>query len=230
MVNLRLTGGNVKNPNVHKVGVLALGSHLENHGPALPIDTDAKIASYIGLTASLNSGAKFLGVVLPSYEIPTINHGIHQELTDVAYEITKTLKSAKKYLGINSCVIVNGHGGNLDLYTLQEKIENKSNVITQINNSIVENEGAHAGSGEISMGKIIGITNEEEIKNQSDTNLYGEVGLTEFTQAREDDPGIEKGARDVEENGIYLDEVYGQQLINLCVNSVLFDIEKLSDL
>lgn len=230
MAKLRLTAGNVNNPYIHKVGVLALGSHLENHGPALPIDTDAKIASYVALTASLNSGAKFLGVILPSYELPTIDHGIHNDLTDVAYEITRCLKSAKKYLGINSCVLVNGHGGNLPLYKLHGQIEDKSDVIMQINNSIVENEGPHASSGELSMGKVIGITDEDEIKNQADTNIYGEVGLTEFKQARLDDPNIEKGALDVEENGVYLDEVYGQQLINLCINSVLFDIEKLSDL
>ncbi|MBO7731294.1 MAG: creatinine amidohydrolase, partial [Methanobrevibacter sp.] len=42
MVELRVNAGNVKNPNVHKIGIIALGSHLENHGPALPIDTDAK--------------------------------------------------------------------------------------------------------------------------------------------------------------------------------------------
>ena len=50
-----------------------------------------------------------------------------------------------------------------------------------------------------------------------------------FKQARKDDVGIEIGAKDVEENGVYVDDVYGQQLINLAVNSVLFDIEKLCD-
>ena len=35
MVELRVNAGNVKNPNVHKIGIIALGSHLENHGPAL---------------------------------------------------------------------------------------------------------------------------------------------------------------------------------------------------
>ena len=53
MVELRVNAGNVKNPNVHKIGIIALGSHLENHGPALPIDTDAKIASYIAFRAAL---------------------------------------------------------------------------------------------------------------------------------------------------------------------------------
>ena len=54
MAKLRFFAGNIKNENVHKIGIIALGSHLENHGPALPIDTDAKIASYIAFNASLN--------------------------------------------------------------------------------------------------------------------------------------------------------------------------------
>ena len=72
MVELRVNAGNVKNPNVHKIGIIALGSHLENHGPALPIDTDAKIASYIAFRAALESGAKFLGVIYPAHEIKGI--------------------------------------------------------------------------------------------------------------------------------------------------------------
>ena len=43
MAELRYGAGKVRNPEVHKIGIIALGSHLENHGPALPIDTDAKL-------------------------------------------------------------------------------------------------------------------------------------------------------------------------------------------
>ena len=67
MVELRYNAGNVRDKNIHKIGIIALGSHLENHGPALPIDTDAKIASYVAFNSSLLSGAKFLGVIYPSY-------------------------------------------------------------------------------------------------------------------------------------------------------------------
>ena len=63
MVILRYESGNVISPKVHGIGILAIGSHLENHGAALPIDTDSKIAVYIGLQASLITGAKFLGVL-----------------------------------------------------------------------------------------------------------------------------------------------------------------------
>lgn len=50
--------------------------------------------------------------------------------------------------------------------------------------------------------------NEAEIENQTDLSKYEEVGLYGFKQARENDPNIEEGARDVEENGVYVDEVY----------------------
>ncbi|MEA4957296.1 MAG: 2-amino-5-formylamino-6-ribosylaminopyrimidin-4(3H)-one 5'-monophosphate deformylase [Methanobrevibacter sp.] len=230
MVELRYDAGNIFNKNVHKIGIIALGSHLENHGPALPIDTDAKIAAYISLQASLESGAKFLGIIYPAHEIEEINHGIHYPLRELAENITKTLKSAKKYLNIDKVIIVNAHGGNIPLFQCLDEIE--SNIpldILIVNNTIIENEGPHGGSGEISIGKILGILNEDELSNQSNVNIFGEVGLSEFADARKNDPNIEEGAREIEDNGVYLDVSYGKQLLNLAINSVLFDIEKLLD-
>ena len=66
MAELRYGAGKVRNPEVHKIGIIALGSHLENHGPALPIDTDAKIGAYIAFQAALQTGAKFLGIIFPA--------------------------------------------------------------------------------------------------------------------------------------------------------------------
>ena len=60
MVVLKYESGNVISSKVHGIGILAIGSPLENHGAALPIDPDSKIAAYIGLQASLITGAKFL--------------------------------------------------------------------------------------------------------------------------------------------------------------------------
>ena len=198
MVELRVNAGNVRNPNVHKIGIIALGSHLENHGPALPIDTDAKIASYIAFKAALESGAKFLGVIYPAHEIDEINHGIHVSLDDLTDEIVKVLKSAKKYLGISSVVIVNGHGGNLPIVTCLYDIEERTDLLITLNSKIIESEGPHGGSGE-------------------------------FSQARKNDPNIEEGAIDIEENGVYVDEVYGNELLKLAINSVLLDVEKQLD-
>ena len=218
MVELRVNAGNVKNPNVHKIGIIALGSHLENHGPALPIDTDAKIASYIAFKASLESGAKFLGVIYPAHEIKEINHGIHVSLDDL-----------KKHLGISSVVIVNGHGGNLPIVTKLYDIEEQTGLLITLNSKIIESEGPHGGSGELSMAKVLGIINEDEVKNQTDLSQYGEVGLFMFSQARKNDPNIEEGAMDIEENGVYVDEVYGNELLKLAINSVLLDVEKQLD-
>jgi 2-amino-5-formylamino-6-ribosylaminopyrimidin-4(3H)-one 5'-monophosphate deformylase len=230
MIELRYSAGKIFDKDVHKIGIIALGSHLENHGPALPIDTDAKIAAYIALQASLESGAKFLGIIYPAHEIEEIKHGIHYPLDVVAKNIIKTLKSAKKFLNIEKVVIVNAHGGNLPLFQCLDRIEDEIPIsIVIINNTIIENEGPHGGSGEISIGKVLGILNEDELPNQTNLEIFGEVGLSEFKEAREKDPNIEEGALEIENNGVYLDVVYGKQLLNLAINSVLLDVEKLLD-
>ncbi|MBQ2961342.1 2-amino-5-formylamino-6-ribosylaminopyrimidin-4(3H)-one 5'-monophosphate deformylase [Methanobrevibacter sp.] len=229
MVELRLNAGNVRNSNVHKVGIIALGSHLENHGPALPIDTDAKIASYIAFKAALESGAKFLGVIYPAHEIKEINHGIHVSLDNLTKEIIRVLRSAKEYLGITSVVIVNGHGGNLPIVASLYEIEEQTGLLITLNSKIIESEGPHGGSGELSMGKVLGILDEDEVENQTDLSQYGEVGLSMFTEARLNDPNIEEGAIDIQENGVYVDEVYGNELLKLAINSVLLDVEKQLD-
>ena len=229
MIELRYSAGNIGNPNVHEIGIIALGSHLENHGPALPIDTDAKIASHIALQSSLKSGAKFLGVIYPAHEIEEINHGVHFSLEELVNNITGTLKSAKKYLAIEKVIIVNAHGGNIPLFVHTASIEDKTQLDIIINNKIVEAEGPHGGSGELSMGKILGIIDEDEIANQTNLNEYGEVGLAKFKKARKNDPGIEEGAYEIENHGVYVEESFGKLLFNLAINSVLLDIEKLLD-
>ena len=195
MVELRYRAGKINDPGVHKIGIIALGSHLENHGPALPIDTDAKIGAHIAFQSSLMTGAKFLGIIFPAYELDEINHGIHVSLDELKENVINTLNSAKKFLNIEKVVIVNAHGG----------------------------------SGELSMAKVLGIIDESEVENQADVSKYEEVGLYGFKEARENDPNIEEGAIDVEENGVYVDEEYGERLFNLAINSVILDVEKLLD-
>ncbi len=229
MAELRYRAGKIKDPEVHKIGIIALGSHLENHGPALPIDTDAKIGAHIAFQSSLESGAKFLGIIFPAYELDEINHGIHVSLDELKENVIKTLSCAKKYLNIKKVVIVNSHGGNIPLMTQLNDIEDETDLTIIFNNKIISTEGPHGGSGELSMAKVLGIVNEDEIKNQCNLSKYEEVGLYGFKQARENDPNIEEGAKDIEENGVYVDEVYGKQLFDLAINSVIFDVEKLLD-
>jgi len=229
MATLRYNAGKITNKNVHSIGIIALGSHLENHGPALPIDTDAKIASNIAFKASLESGAKFLGIIYPAHEIEEIDHGEHVSLDTLKRNIIDVLNCARKYLKITKVIIINAHGGNVPLINELYDIECETSTTIIFNNTIIQNEGPHGGSGELSMGKVLGILNEEELKNQANVNVYSEVGLYEFIKARKNDPNIEEGAKDIEENGVYVDEVYGEQLFNLAINSALLDVEKLLD-
>ena len=229
MAELRYRAGKIRNPGVHKIGIIALGSHLENHGPALPIDTDAKIAAYIAFRSSLETGAKFLGIIFPAYELDTIDHGVHVSLDVLKDNVISTLNSAKEFLDIEKVVIVNAHGGNIPLVTELWDIEDKTGLSIIFNNKVISSEGPHGGSGELSMAKVLGIINEAEVENQANVREYEEVGLYGFKQARQDDPNIEEGARDVEENGVYVDEEYGERLFNLAINSVILDVEKLLD-
>ena len=229
MAELRYRAGNIRNPEVHKIGIIALGSHLENHGPALPIDTDAKIGAHIAFQSALQSGAKFLGIMYPAHELDTIDHGVHVSLETLKEEVVKTLINAKKFLDVEKVIIVNSHGGNIPLMHELWDIEDRTDMYVVFNNKVISSEGPHGGSGELSMAKVLGIVNEEELKNQSDVNKYEEIGLYVFKQARHDDPNIEAGARDVEENGVYIDEEYGKRLFDLAISSVLLDVEKLLD-
>lgn len=229
MAELRYRAGNIRNPRVHKVGIIALGSHLENHGPALPIDTDAKIGAHIAFQSSLRCGAKFLGIIFPAYELDEIDHGVHVSLDELKENVIETLNSAKKFLDIEKVVIVNSHGGNIPLMAELWDIEDKTGLAITFNNKVISSEGPHGGSGELSMAKVLGIIDENELEHQADVDKYIEVGLHGFKQARKNDPNIEEGARDVEENGVYVDEEYGHRLFNLAINSVIFDVEKLLD-
>lgn len=229
MAELRYRAGNIRDPGVHKVGIIALGSHLENHGPALPIDTDAKIGAHIAFQSSLLTGAKFLGIIFPAYELDTINHGVHVSLETLKENVISTLNQAKKFLDIEKVVIVNAHGGNIPLMAELWDIEDQTGLSITFNNKVISSEGPHGGSGELSMAKVLGIVNDDEVVNQADVTKYEEVGLHGFKQAREDDPNIEEGAIDVEENGVYVDEDYGNRLFSLAINSVIFDVEKLLD-
>lgn len=229
MAELRYRAGNIRDPGVHKVGIIALGSHLENHGPALPIDTDAKIGAHIAFQSSLLTGAKFLGIIFPAYELDTIDHGVHVSLETLKENVISTLNQAKKFLDIEKVVIVNAHGGNIPLMAELWDIEDQTGLSITFNNKVISSEGPHGGSGELSMAKVLGIVNDEEVVNQADVTKYEEVGLHGFKQAREDDPNIEEGAIDVEENDVYVDEDYGNRLFSLAINSVIFDVEKLLD-
>jgi 2-amino-5-formylamino-6-ribosylaminopyrimidin-4(3H)-one 5'-monophosphate deformylase len=228
MVVLKYESGNVISSKVHGIGILAIGSPLENHGAALPIDTDSKIAAYIGLQASLITGANFLGVLYAATEYPYINHGVHLKPEDlVNKQLIPTLKSAKKCLNLDTIVLVNGHGGNLPIKDYLNDINKKTGLNIVFNNKIVEIEGSHAGTGEISIGALLGFLDVSKIKEHTDFDKYPEVGMVGFKEAREIDEGIDKGARQIEQLGVSVDMNLGETLLEAAIVDVINDVKKI---
>ncbi|HML05479.1 MAG TPA: 2-amino-5-formylamino-6-ribosylaminopyrimidin-4(3H)-one 5'-monophosphate deformylase [Methanobacterium sp.] len=229
-MKLNYSSGNVISPKVHEIGILAVGSHLENHGAALPIDTDSKIASHLALQASLRSGAKFLGILYAATEYEYIKHGIHIDTEELAKkELLPTLRSAKKCLNIKKVILVNGHGGNLPLLDYIAEIENELDITIIFNNKIVEIEGPHAGSGELSMGSILKMVDETKLPEHCNFEKYPEVGMVGFKEARKIDEGIDQGAKSVENKGVCIDEELGNSLIETAVESIIDDLKRLLD-
>jgi 2-amino-5-formylamino-6-ribosylaminopyrimidin-4(3H)-one 5'-monophosphate deformylase len=227
-MKLRYSSGNVISPDVHKIGVLAIGSHLENHGAALPIDTDSKIAAYLALQASLISGAKFLGILYAATEYDYIKHGIHIGAEELAKkQLLPTLRSAKKCLNIEKVVLVNGHGGNIPLLDYTGEIEKELDLKIIFNNKIVEIEGPHGGTGELSMGSILKITDESKLSEQCDFKKYPEVGMVGFKEARRIDEGINECAKTVEKEGVCIDLGLGNFLLETAIEDIIKDIKKL---
>lgn len=228
MVDLRYSSGNLFSPQVHRIGILALGSHLENHGAALPIDTDAKIASYLALKASLISGAKFLGILYAATEYPYVKHGKHMEAQELVQErLIPTLKTAKKCLKIDYVIIVNAHGGNTPIIPFISSIEEDLGLEVVFNNKIVEIEGPHAGSGEISLGAVLGIVDISRLDEHCDFDKYPEVGMVGLEKARYADKGIDKGAQKLFREGVELNLDLGQELIDITIKDILKDIKKI---
>lgn len=228
MVKLRYSSGNVISPKIHKIGILALGSHLENHGAALPIDTDSKIAAYLALQASFRTGAKFLGILYAASEYNYINHGIHIDPKELVEKHLKSaLKLAKDYLNIEKVVLVNGHGGNKPITQYIVDVENELGVEIIFNNKIVEIEGPHAGGGELSIASFLGIVDDSKIKEHCNFKMYPEVGMVGLERARDVDDEIDKSAKIVESEGVFVDTKLGHSLLEAAIDDIIEDIRSM---
>lgn len=228
MVKLRYSSGNILSPYVHKIGVLALGSHLENHGAALPIDTDSKIAAYIALQASLRTGTAFLGILYAATEYSYVKHGVHLEpLELVERQLKPTLRTAKKCLQLEKIILINGHGGNVPIIDYLKDVEEDIGLHISFNNRIVEIEGPHAGTGELSMGEFLGITDHKRLEEHCNVGKYPEFCMIGLEEARKADDGIDRGAREAEGKYIRVDPELGKSLLEEAIGDVVKDIKSL---
>ncbi|MDD1774823.1 MAG: 2-amino-5-formylamino-6-ribosylaminopyrimidin-4(3H)-one 5'-monophosphate deformylase, partial [Methanobacterium sp.] len=224
MIQLRYSSGKVLDERVHKVGLLALGSHLENHGAALPIDTDSKIAAYLALQASLKTGAKYLGILYAAAEYSYVKHGKHMTPQELAEKRLKpTLKAAKNCLDLEMVVLVNGHGGNVAVKNYLNALEKELDLKILFNNKIVEIEGPHAATGELSMGAVLGILDETRLDEHCKFEEYPEVGMVGLKEASAESKGINNGALEILNAGVCVDEELGEYLLETAVESLVQD-------
>lgn len=227
-IKLKYTSGNVISENIHQIGIIALGSHRENHGSALPIDTDSKIAANVALNVATKTGATFLGIFYGATEYDFIKHGIHLKKDDlINNQIIPQLINAKELLEISKVIIVNGHGGNNLIIDEIEKISEKTGLKIIFNNSIIENEGPHACTGELSMGKVLGFVDETRIIEHGNFVKNPEVGMVGLKLARENEPIIDQEAKFIEENGFEIDEAFGKQILDNAEKKIIKDIKSL---
>ncbi len=230
MVELRYSSGKIVSPKVHTVGVLALGSHLENHGAALPIDTDSKIASHLALQAALKTGAKYLGILYTATEYDYVQHGTHVTIKIlVENNLKPTLQNAQKYLEIEKIVLVNAHGGNYPVKNYLKQLGRELNLEIVFNNKIVEIEGAHAGTGELSIGAVLGIVDANRLNEHCNFDEYPEVGMVGLKEAREASEGINREAQEMERTGACVDLDQGEYLLEIAIEDIIGDIIKLID-
>lgn len=227
-IKLKYTSGNVISEDIHQIGIIALGSHRENHGTALPIDTDSKIAANVALNVATKTGATFLGIFYGATEYDFVKHGIHLKKDDlINNQIIPQLINAKELLGISKVIIVNGHGGNNLIINEIDKISEKTGLKIIFNNSIIEKEGPHACTGELSMGKVLGFLDESRIKEHGNFIKNPEVGMVGLKLARENEPIIDREAKFIEENGFKIDEEFGKQLLDNAEKKIINDIKSL---
>ena len=228
MVELRYSSGRVLSPEIHKIGIMAIGSHLENHGAALPIDTDSKIASYLALQASLRTGAKFIGILYAATEYDYVKHGIHLPVDVlVEKELIPTLKNARNNLDLEAVIMVNGHGGNVPIKDYLNDIEVELGLEIIFNNKIVEIEGPHAGTGELSMGVVLGMADESRLNEHCHFDEYPEVGMVGLQKARQQSKGIDDGACEVQRQGVCVDLELGESLLETAICDIIQDVESL---
>lgn len=216
--------------DLSKVGILAMGSHEERHGAALPPDTDAKLASHVASEAAKRTGARFIGVLYSSYELPGIDTGRHQSLEQVLEELRRTLLDAKRSLGISTVVLVNGHGGNEPLREQLPALEKELGMPIVFNNTLIELEGPHAATGELSMGAVIGIADVSKIAEQTDFERHPEVGFVGLKEARRRYAWAEQQAREVEKGSLRIDKFLGEKLLECAIVDVMNDIRELETL
>jgi 2-amino-5-formylamino-6-ribosylaminopyrimidin-4(3H)-one 5'-monophosphate deformylase len=95
------------------------------------------------------------------------------------------------------------------------------------NNRVVQLEGPHAGTGEVSIGAAIGIADPSKLAEHIDFERHPEVGFVGLKAARKRYSWAEKHAKQVSEQGVRVDYLLGGKLLQLAILDVMEDVCKL---
>ena len=178
-----------------------------------------------GVIKSILTGAKFLGVVLPSTEYDYVKHGIHNKPEEVVEYIKYIVKEGKK-LGIKKFLIINCHGGNTIISNLLNDLENQYNVKIILKNITF----THAATEELSIGCVIGIADDDENRlKEHDFNKYPEIGMVGLKEARENNTYIDKEAEIVEKYGVKIDRELGEKILKKAISECVEIVKELTN-
>jgi 2-amino-5-formylamino-6-ribosylaminopyrimidin-4(3H)-one 5'-monophosphate deformylase len=210
-----------------RVGVLAMGSLREKHGAALPPDADLRFAIHVAQEAARRTGSKYIGILCSSHEFPKIDTGEHQPVEVVLEELKTALVSAKRLLDLRGAVLVNTHGGNAPILKRVSEIERNVGLKIAFNNTLVSLEGPHAGTGELSMGAALGMTDSSKLQEHLDFAKYPEVGFVGLVEARRKYGWAEEQAREVIKFGVKISSYLGEKLLGCAIADVINTIREL---
>ncbi len=145
----------------------------------------------------------------------------------VVEELTTALLNAHRMLGIKAAVLVNGHGGNIPLREKIPDLEKKVGIRVVLNNTLVEIEGPHAATGELSMGATMNIVNLSKLTEHSDFTQYPEVGFVGMTEVRRKYDWADKRANEVTRLGIRTSHYLGEKLLECAIVDTINNINEI---
>jgi 2-amino-5-formylamino-6-ribosylaminopyrimidin-4(3H)-one 5'-monophosphate deformylase len=142
-------------------------------------------------------------------------------------ELTTALANAKRLLGIEGAVLVNGHGGNNPVGERLPGLEDELKLRLAFNDTLTKIEGPHATTGELSMGMVLGITDLSKLTEHRDFTKHPEVGFVGLSEVRRRYPWAENQAQEVLRLGIRADRYLGEKLLECAIADVLNTIREL---